>query len=306
VDQLGGPPALREAERAQALRDQVGHQARRLAERARAEAELLVGQRRVPERNGALGARRPVVADHRHLRADQRPRELTRVGDRRRGKQELRLGAVDPREPPQAPEHVGDVGAEDAAVDVRLVDDHVAEVRQHVAPPVVVREHADVEHVRVRQDQVRPLADLPAPVGRGVAVVDRGTQARELERAERPELVLRERLGRIEVERPLLRLLRERVQHGQVEGEGLPAGRPRRDDQVPAALRRLPGFGLVGVELLDALGRKRLAHAWVQLLGQRRRLRVAGGLGAEVGELRSLEQLCGDAHLRARSATMCG
>ena len=43
--------------------------------------------------------------------------------------------------------------SEDAAVHVRLVDDDVAEVREHVAPAVVVREDADVEHVRVRQDR---------------------------------------------------------------------------------------------------------------------------------------------------------
>ena len=73
----------------------------------------------------------------------------------------------------QPPEHVADVRAEDAAVDVRLVDDDVAEVLEHVAPAVVVREDADMEHVGVGQDQVRPLADLPAPVELGVAVVDR-------------------------------------------------------------------------------------------------------------------------------------
>ena len=40
----------------------------------------------------------------------------------------------------------------------------------------MVREDADVEHVRVREDDVRPLADLPAPLGLGVAVVDRRAQ----------------------------------------------------------------------------------------------------------------------------------
>jgi hypothetical protein len=54
------------------------------------------------------------------------------------------------------------VRAEDAAVDVRLVDDDVAQVVQHVRPTVVVRQHADVEHVGVREDDVRPAADLPA------------------------------------------------------------------------------------------------------------------------------------------------
>ena len=172
VDQLRRAAALGETERAQAALDQVGQQLRGLAEGARAEAELLVGERRVPEGDRPLGPRRGVVADHGRLDAEQPRAELAGVRDRRRGEQELRLGAVDPREPPQPPQDVGHVGAEDAAVDVRLVDDHVGEVREHVTPAVVVRQHAHVEHVRVGEDQVCPLAHLPAAVDGRVAVVD--------------------------------------------------------------------------------------------------------------------------------------
>ena len=181
VDQLGGPPALGEAERAQAARDQIGHQLRGLAQRARAQAELLVGEGRVPERHGALGARRRVVADHRHLGSEQARSQLARVRDRGGGEQELRLRAVDPSEATQPPQHVGHVRAEDAAVDVRLVHDHVGEVREHVAPAVVVRQHAHVEHVRVGEDQVRPLAHLPAALGRRVPVVDRRAELGQAE-----------------------------------------------------------------------------------------------------------------------------
>jgi hypothetical protein len=93
------------------------------------------------------------------------------------------------------------VGAEHAAVDVGLVDDDVAEVREHVAPAVVVRQDADVEHVRVGQDQVRPLAHLPALLARRVAVVDRGLDPGWLQLGQRSDLVLGECLRRIEVER---------------------------------------------------------------------------------------------------------
>ncbi len=134
VDQLRRLAALGEAERPQPARDELGHQPRRLAERARADAELLVEERRVPERDRPLGARRCVVPDHGHVEAEQRPRELARVRDRRRGEQELRVGAVDPRDPAQAAEDVPDVRAEDAAVDVRLVDDDVGEVRRARRP----------------------------------------------------------------------------------------------------------------------------------------------------------------------------
>ena len=173
MDQLRRLADLREADRPQAALDEVGEEPRASAERARAQAELLVEERRVPERDRPLRMRRGVLADDGRLDAEQRLDELARVGDRRRGEQELRLGAVDRRGAAQAAQNVRDVRPEDAAVDVRLVHDHVAEVLEDVAPAVVVRQDPDVEHVRVREDDVRPLADLPAPLGLGVAVVDR-------------------------------------------------------------------------------------------------------------------------------------
>jgi hypothetical protein len=106
------------------------------------------------------------------------------------------------------------MGAEHSAVDVRLVHHDVAEVLQDVSPTVVMRKDANVEHVGVREDQIRPLADLPAALGLRVPVVDGRPQSRHPVGGQGPRLVLCERLGRIEVERPELRLCRERVQHG--------------------------------------------------------------------------------------------
>ena len=194
-------------------------------------------------------------------------------------KQELRVGPVHAREAAQAPQHVRDVGAEDATVDVRLVDDDVGEVREHVTPAVVVGQHADVEHVRVGEDEVRPLADLPAALLLGVAVVDRGADARDAELGERPRLVLGERLRRVEVEGAQLRVGRERAQDGEVEGERLPRRGAGRDDDVAAALGRLPGVRLVRVEPLDAARGERVADARVDARrgSARRRGRAAAG-----------------------------
>ena len=205
----------------------------------------------------------------------QLERELARVRDRRGREQELRLGVVDPREPPQPAEHVGDVRAEDAAVDVRLVDDDVAEVREHVSPAVVVREDADVEHVRVREDDVRPLADLPAALARRVAVVDRGAEPLQPELRERARLILRERLRRIEVERARLRFARDRVEDGEVERERLPGRGAGRDDDVLAAPRRLPRLGLVAVERGDAVRDERGCDAWIEIVREWLELRLA-------------------------------
>ena len=255
--ELGRLAALRERERALPRLDEPGLQPRAVAERARALAQLLVQQLGVPQADRPLGPRRAVVVDHVRVDAREQADELGGVRDRRRGEQELRLGAVDAGQPPQPPQDVGDVRAEDAAVDVRLVDHDVAQVREHVAPAVVVRQHAHVEHVRVREDEVRPLADLPALLAGRVAVVDRRPQLREPERRELPRLVLRERLRRVEVERAQLRLAGERVEHGEVEGERLPARRAGRDDQVPARGGRVPGGALVGEELVDPERRER-------------------------------------------------
>jgi hypothetical protein len=106
---------------------------------------------------------------------------------------------------------------------VSLIDDDVAEVLEDVTPAVVMRQEPDVQHVGVRKDEVGPLPDLPALLGWCVAVIDRRAQAWQLELGEAPRLILGERLRGVEVERPLLRVGCERVEHGQVEGEGLPA-----------------------------------------------------------------------------------
>ena len=81
------------------------------------------------------GAGEPSLVDQAHvLEPGQALGELDRVGDRRRGEQEARLGAVGGRDPAQAAQHVGDVRAEHAAVHVRLVDDDEREVAR-TAPP---------------------------------------------------------------------------------------------------------------------------------------------------------------------------
>ena len=103
---------------------------------------------------------------------------------------------------PQAPEHVGDVRAEHAAVDVGLVDDHERQVREQLAPGGMVRQDPDVEHVGVGEDQVRALADRGPLGSRGVAVVDRRPDLLvQTEGVQRARLVLRERLGRVQVQR---------------------------------------------------------------------------------------------------------
>jgi hypothetical protein len=119
-------------------------------------------------------------------------------------------------------------------------------------------------------------------------VVDRGARARQLERGERPRLVLRQRLRRVEVERAQLRVACDGVEHGQVEGERLAGGGSRRDDDVLAALCRVPRLALVHVERVE---RQRLADARVQVVRERREASLPRGLGGEVRDLLAFEQV---------------
>ena len=295
MDQLGRPPALGEAERAQAALDEVGHQLRapRRARDARRPSSSSVsgGFQSATVRSARGAASSPITVVSTPSR---RVRELARVRDRRRGEQELRVGAVDPREPPQPAQHVGDVRAEDAAVDVRLVDDHVARGSRARRPSG-------------RGAGARRRGACPGWRGSGSPTCAPASAARRRCRrrrsrraacgsrndAERPQLVLRQRLRRVEVERALLRLARERVEHRQVEGERLPGGGAGRDDEVLAARGRRPrprpGARRARRRPGPPAPRAR-AGAAPSGSGARIASRAAD-LGAEVGELLALEQV---------------
>ena len=288
VHELGCLAALRERERPQAPLDECRLQLRRLGERGPAQAELGIEQRRVPEHDRPAGPRGRVGVDHGDVRSEQAAAELAGVGDGRRGEQELGLGAVDPGEPPQPPQDVRDVRPEDAAIHVRLVENDEAQAREQVAPALVVREQPDVHHVRVRQDEVGRAADQPPLLGRGVPVVDRRPQPRHAVGAEGAELILGERLRRVEVERTASRVAREGVQHRQVEGERLAGSGSRGDDDVLAPCGRLPRGELVRVQPFDA---DRRPHARVELGRQRCRARRPRGLLSSVGELLAGQEL---------------
>jgi hypothetical protein len=154
-----------------------------------------------------------------------------------------------------------------------------------------VRQDADVEHVRVREDDVRPLADLPAPLARRIAVVDCRAEPLQPELGERASLILRERLRRVEVQRARLRIARYRVEDRKVEGERLPRRGPGRDDDVLATLRSFPCLGLVAVQRGDAGTQKRRRDPWVEVVGKRLDACLTCRLGSAVRDLLALEKI---------------
>ncbi len=123
-----------------------------------------------------------------------------------------------------------------------------------------------MQHVGVREDHVRLVAQLPARLARRVAVVgardERAAQERRAvgEPREPAELVLRERLGREEVERDRERITKQALQDGHVVRERLSGRRPRRDHHVLLRPREIDGARLVRVEAGDPLPFQRLAQ----------------------------------------------
>ena len=117
--------------------DQVGQQVGGLRGRGAAYRGAVLagagGQRRLPQRQREPPARGGVVGHGHDVETGQPRRGTLRLGDRGRGQDERRVRAVVRADPPQPAQHLGDVGAEDAAVVVALVDDDEAQRPRNAA-----------------------------------------------------------------------------------------------------------------------------------------------------------------------------
>ena len=137
------------------------------------------------------------------LLAGQLLGQLLRVGNRGRGEEELRVRAVVGADSAEPADELRHVGAEHAAIGVRLVDDAVAEVAVERLPLVVVGQDL-VQFVWVREHDAGLPADA-GPLVRGrVAIVDRRIKLKPkpmLKLLEHFELVLGHCLHRVEIER---------------------------------------------------------------------------------------------------------
>ena len=98
--------------------------------------------------------------------------------------------------PAQPAQHVRDMGAEDAAVGMALVDDDVAQPPEEAVPPGVAGQQRLMQHVGRRQ-QVVGVRPGPGPLGPGrVAVDHRGADAVQRQATAQLELICRQRPGR--------------------------------------------------------------------------------------------------------------
>ena len=128
------------------------------------------------------------------------------------------MAAVVGADAQEATKDVGDVAAEDAAVGVQLVDHDVAELLEQLEPLRVVRQDRRVEHVRVGDHDLPGRPDRRPDRRRRVAVIGRRRDrqpGRRRQLAELGDLVLAERLGREEQQRPRRRIVGDRLQDRQ-------------------------------------------------------------------------------------------
>ena len=214
--------------------------------------------------------------------------QLARVGDGRRRTDEDRVGPVVPADPLQPSQHVGQMAAEHAAIGVELVDDDEAQVLEQLRPLRMVRQDPRMQHVGVAQHDVRARADRPARVLRRVAVVGEDADVglgrlvhMRRQFVELGQLVLRQRLGRKQVDRARGRVRQDRAQDRRVVAQGLARGRRRGDDDVVAAEGMGQRGGLMRVELRDAARFERRPQSRVHQFGPGRVPRVDGGQCAD-------------------------
>ena len=176
------------------------------------------------------------------------------------GRDEHRVGTVAGCHPAQASQYRGDVGAEDAPVGVALVHHDVAQRAQERSPRRVPREHRPVEQVRVGQ-HVRRMRPDPRPLlPGGVAVVGRRPQPGQCQLVQRPQLVVRQRLGGGQVQhggRAPIRCGRpgqDRRQRGQPERQRLPGRGAGGEHDMASGVGQLGGLGLVLPRQRDSPG----------------------------------------------------
>ena len=147
------------------------------------------------------------------------------------------------------------MAAENPAIDVKFVHNHVLQVGKELLPLGVVRQNAGVQHVRVGDHHVALLADGLSGIVRRVAVIGEGLDVR-LQFADEAmhlcHLVVGQGLCGEEIDGSGLGLLDDPLEYGDVVAQGLAAGCRRDKDHVPALMNQFDGTGLVAVKFRDA------------------------------------------------------
>ncbi len=235
---LRAAPGAHERQGAGTAFHQVGQQARGVGgggppQRGAVLAGAL-GQRRLPQCERGARPGGAVLGDRRDGGAHEAARGRGGIGDGRRREHEDRIGTVAVADPPQPPQHVPDVRAEDPPVGVALVDDDVGHPAERARPLLVRRKDPPMEHVGVGHDPAGVAADPVPLLAGGVTVVGGRADGGIREGSDRGELVAGQGLRRRQVQHAGAGVLGQPRQGRQLVGERLPRRRPRGDHDVPA------------------------------------------------------------------------
>ena len=221
-------------------------------------------------------------------------------------------------DPAQAPQHVAEMAAEHAAVRVQLVDDDVAQILEQFRPAWMVRQDPGVEHIGIAENQVGAGANGTSRVLRCIAVVREGTDRLAGARLERfaqclklGQLILGERLGGKQVERPARSVLQDRIQNRDVVAQRLARCGRRNHDGMPARQGMTHRFGLVAVKLRDPARREGGFQSAIDGVGKRSVLagdrgQASDGSYVEFGGIRTVERAARQQSLERRSEGILG
>ena len=124
----------------------------------------------------------------------------------------------------QAAEDVSGMGTENPAVNMGFVNDDHAQILEKARPSRMKREHAEMKHVGVGQNDPRTFLNLGTLIRRGVAVEYGNLSAifrKEL--AQRDKLILRQRFGRKDQQRAAVRRIQRLPQDRNLVTEAFPA-----------------------------------------------------------------------------------
>ena len=182
--QFGRQTRTAKDDRLQTCADAASSQLCRLQRGCPPNPFFCVDQGWVEQENMLLPARRAGALDQPHRAFDQLCSQLGWIGDGGAGAEKTGIAAVMAAESAQSAQHIGNVAAEDASIDMHFVQADPAQTRQKPGPLWVVGQNAAVEHIWVGQQQAGLSAHRRARCRQGVAVVG-GDGRRQRRRAER-------------------------------------------------------------------------------------------------------------------------
>ena len=181
---------------------------------------------------------------------------LAGVGHSGRAEDKARIGAVQSADALQSAYQAGDMSPQNPAIDMGLVQHHVAQVSKKGGPGGMVGQNAHAEHIRIRENDMGLTAHPRAGTRRRVAVIcavayvpQPGMGGQFVQRA---QLILGQRLGGKEIKRPSHGIGQDRFECRRVVAERLAAGGAGDHHYVTIGAHTVDGGCLMGVQAPDA------------------------------------------------------